>query len=1315
MSETKWTNEQWDAITEKDKNLLVAAAAGAGKTAVLVERIIKKITDEVNPVDIDKLLVVTFTNAAATEMRERIGEALSKVLEKKPDSNKMQRQMALLGKASITTIHSFCMEVIRNNFQSLSIDPNFGIADETESTLMKLEALNEVAEEQYEKESNEAFFELLECYGGNRDDQTLLDMVLSLYDFIQSSPWPDAWLRDMTQSLNVPDDCDFGETSWGKVLINVVLLELKGIRENLSRAVNLVKTGLGLEKYVPVYMEDLISIDGIIRLINNEPVFSDVDNAESDDNSTKVNEQKKPLWDQLYNMLQNMEFTTLPRASKEVDKDRQEQVKKIRDDVKARIKRLKEKVITDSSLNIVKDLKTLYPHMECLAELVIQLSYKYADKKNKKSVVDFNDLEHFCLNILTQKGEDGSLTPSQVALNYRERFCEILVDEYQDSNMVQEIIINMISKADTEKPNVFMVGDVKQSIYRFRQAKPELFLHKYNTYSSEQNSKFRKILLFKNFRGRKNVVDSVNFIFKQIMSVNVGELDYTDIESLNPGAVFAENDNDSTVTGGKTELILIQTGASSTGSDEVDNSIDNNATESSYEEQEDEEILDNIQCEARLVAKKILSLMKPDEEGKSYCVWDKSLKQYRRLEFKDIVILLRTTRNWSEIFTDELAFMGIPAFADIATGFFKTVEVQVILSLLQVIDNPLQDIPLLSVLRSPIVSFTTDELAEIRLTERKGPFFEALKKHAENNTTELSKKASEFIKKLDKWREESLYCSTDELIWRLYDETGYFGMVGAMLGGEQRQANLRMLFNRARQFEETSYKGLFNFINFIDKLKSNRGDMGSAKILSENDNVVRIMSIHKSKGLEFPVVFLSGCGKRFNLQDMNGSILLHQELGFGPEVVDKRLRVSWPSSAKQAIREKIKLETLSEEMRVLYVALTRAREKLIITGAINNIDKAMTKWLASSSTNNAKLPDYEMLKGSNYLDWMCPALLRHKSSDLRDMTPIGMEFSGCTIDDESMWGVELWSKNDVLSKKISTVENESEFISWLNSLSEGPDLLEIKEEIDKRLSWEYAFTYASKVPAKVSVTELKRRFSTETLSDNLSDTYSDSKDVSLVNQALGFTTKLIKKPKFLESEKGLNAAEKGTILHFVMQHLKLDSLREYAKTKEANDSNCLLNQCHCIKVDISKQIDSMVMKNLLTRKQADCVDSNKIKEFFESDLGIRMLSSNSINREIPFNMELPIKELYNEIQSENYKEETILLQGVIDCFFEEEDEIVLVDYKTDYVKEGEENIIIERYKLQLELYSRALFKLTGKKVKEKYVYLFWNGKVIEFR
>ena len=733
-----------------------------------------------------------------------------------------------------------------------------------------------------------------------------------------------------------------------------------------------------------------------------------------------------------------------------------------------------------------------------------------------------------------------------------------------------------------------------------------------------------------------------------------------------------ENDREDRVVGGETELHIIRTGDSKV-TDETENGHEDRQED---EDNEEKEIPDNIQCEARLVARRIKELMSSDEKGRHFCIFDGSTKEYRKVEFRDITILMRTTKNWSEVFVDELYMMGIPAFADTGTGFFKTVEVQVVLSLLKIIDNPLQDIPLLSVLRSPFVGFSTDELAELRLKDKKVMLFEALKKLAQDKQYKSAEKAAHFLKDFENWREMALYMTVDQLLWRLYIGTGYYSMVGAMPAGEQRQANLRVLFERARQFEETSYKGLFNFINFIEKLRSNKGDMGSAKILGENDNVVRIMSIHKSKGLEFPVVFVSGCGKKFNLQDMNKSILLHQDLGLGPDVVDHKLRVSWPSAAKLAIREKVKNETVSEEMRILYVAMTRAREKLIITGAVRDTDGVLSKWSAGASCSESSLPDYETIRCGNYLDWLGIALMRHKGCNgLRERITDESGLCGVLIEDPSEWRVIIWNNRNLQTGNISNNTEENDFIRWFDSLDEADTIPELAEEISRRLNWEYGYTGLSGIPAKVSVTELKRRFS-EVNTENI-QTFPHIMPI------------MVKKPKFMEGKKELTHAEKGTLLHFAMQHLDFDN------------------------TDIETQIYKMTEKDLLTKQQAQSIDFDGIRLFLKSDLGKRMVSAKKIYREVPFNIEIPCNELFDDFEPEKYHSETILLQGVIDCYIEESDGIVLLDYKTDYVPEGKEDIIRERYKLQIGYYTRALEILSGKKVKERYIYLFYNGKVLE--
>ncbi|MDF2504200.1 helicase-exonuclease AddAB subunit AddA [Clostridium sp.] len=1348
-----WTKEQKEAIETRGCNLLVAAAAGSGKTAVLVERIIKMITDKKNAVDIDRLLVVTFTNAAAAEMRERIGAAISRELFEEPESKLLQRQLVLLNKAKITTIHSFCLNVIRNYFHLIDLDPKFRIADETEAILLKNEAIEELFDKKYEeKDENSIFLNLIECYCSNRDDSALIEMVLSLYNFAKSSPWPEQWLHNMGEAFNISEDFDFGNSIWAKEILSNINIELTGINRIIEKAINIIEKEDTLLPYDKSYREDLAIVNDLIIASKNS-------------------------WSSFIDCLAIVNFPSLKRCGKDVNKDKKDQVQKIRDKYKKQIKEMQEEVLSSTGENMAEHIRELYPMMKCLGELVIEFDREYIKKKRSRGIIDFNDFEHLTLKILTDKDEKGNIIPSKAALELREKYEEILIDEYQDSNMVQEVILKVISRNNMENPNLFMVGDVKQSIYRFRQAKPELFLEKYINYSSEQGAKNRKILLFKNFRSRKMVVDGANYIFKAIMSKNIGELNYDEREELKPGAEFKIVDNDEFSELGNNEIHIIEKNKIKS-KDKLENSEENS--------EEQEEDIDNIRLEARMVAAKIKELI--DKKDKPYAVFDKNLNNYRSIQYKDIVILLRATSNWAPTFTEELKKFDIPVFADTGTGYFETTEIKTILSLLQIIDNPLQDISLLSVLRSPIASFSDEEIIDIRTLNRNSNFYELMRfiatkyddffkespeviyaenedayhnifgnheeklnnvhngiqdnvediyaedeentKHINEQYVELdeensinkvlAKKCYDFIRGLKEFRTLALHMPIDEFIWYLYTETGYYSYAGAMPGGVQRQANLRILFQRARAYENTSYKGLFNFINFINKLKISSKDMGSAKILGENENVVRIMSIHKSKGLEFPIVILSATGKNFNLKDISKSVLFHHNLGIGPDYVNFKRRISYPTIFKNAIKKKIKLESLSEEMRILYVALTRAKEKLIITGAVRDISASALNWSADMDNEEEKISENIILRGRNYLDWICPAIMKHEDGEiLREKADVSIEDS-CKCYDESKWDIKLWSRAEAIKGNDINMNNseqsnidinsleevniklpKNEEIIKVNTFSEEGDvdqdkksskidilqniLSEIEnreprtpyyEEINRRLSWEYKYNISKGLPSSVSVTELKRQ-------QNSEDEY--SRNI--------FPPVLKKRPAFLEEKKGLTPAEKGTAMHAVMQRLDF-SLSFTAES-------------------IKEQISRMIFKELITKKQADAVDVEKIERFFQSDLGERMLSAENIRREVPFVIRLSASDVYREIAMENYEDETIMLQGAIDCYFEDGDGLVLVDYKTDYVTDKNVDEVVSKYRNQLKYYSKALTKITGKEVKEQYLYLFYDGRIVK--
>lgn len=1260
--ETKWTDEQLLAIETRGKNLLVAAAAGSGKTAVLVERIIKIITDDNNPVDIDKLLVVTFTNAAASEMRERIGDAISKKLEEIPDSKMLQRQLALLNKSNITTIHSFCLDIIKNNFHLIDLDPGFRIGDETECTLIKQDVLIELFEDKYDKE-DEGFLNLIEAYCTNRDDERLKEIVLKLYNFSMSGPWPSVWLREKAQEFNINSLDELEKASWYKVLKESLYLDLNNAKNGLDEAIKICEEDSDLAPY----------------LLTLKPELNGIENAI---NSLNLN------LEQIYKAIKDIEFAYRIKTVKkglgdELDKKK---VKSLRDDVKKKINQIKGGVFSVSLDETLNGIKNMYPIIKSLTELVIEFSDRYVKKKMERVILDFNDLEHLCLKILTCNDENGEVYASSVAQKFREKFEEVLVDEYQDSNNVQETIISMVSRKDLDNPNVFMVGDVKQSIYRFRQAKPELFLEKYNSYSEEDNKKNRKIMLYKNFRSREEVIKGVNFIFKSLMSKTVGELDYTDKEALNLGASYDEINKDNVyfqdnvfidldkieVSGALELHILDKSSDFEDGKNEINDEDD--------KENDNEEDLSAVAIEARIIAKRIKELINPSD-GKCFMVFDKNLNRYRKITYKDIVILLRSTKNWADTIVEELSFGGIPVYADINTGYFQTIEIRTIMSLLHIIDNPMQDIYTIASMRSPIFAFTSEELADIRILNRDNYFYLNVKDIAEDVYDErinksLKDKCVYFIEKIGSWREKSLYMPIDEFLWYLYSDTSYYGYVGAMVNGIQRQANLRILFQRAKQYEQTSFKGLFNFINFINKLRKSSGDLGTAKILGENEDVVRIMSIHKSKGLEFPVVFLSGCGKQFNLRDINDSLLFHEELGIGADCIDIKKRIRYTTLQKYAIKKKFELETLSEEMRILYVALTRAKEKLIITGSSSNLQKDIDACYKAGVKGFNKVIPSELLKQKSYLKWIMTALIKHKDGDiLRQGKNEFVEIS----DDLSSWKINFYKKSDF------GVENVGDSIEKKNIsiLSLNYSNFEVDEEIRKRLEFRYKYRDVCSVPSNISVSDIKKA-EEEIFEPQAENLFSEEKNR--------------KKPKFIMEEKGLSKAEKGTAMHFVMQKLDLNKVN-------------LLNE-------IKEQIKNMFEKGLITKDEEESINIFKIQKFFKSNLGQRLLKAYKENkqvfRELPFITEIPVKRIEKDLIDKIFNNEKLRLQGIIDCFFEEDNGIVLLDYKTDYVENGKEKEILDKYKVQIDLYTETLERVIGKKVKERYLYLFGIDKEVKY-
>lgn len=1182
---TTWTKEQLSAIQDSGNNILVAAAAGSGKTTVLVERIIRKIIDE--KIDIDKILVVTFTNAAASEMRERILNALYNEIEKDPLNKQLRKQIVLLNKASICTIDSFCLDVIRNNFFEIGISSNFRIADNTELELLRQDAIEETFEELYLEEQEE-FQNLIENYSGYKDDENLKSIILKIYNFIQSSPFPEDWLEEKVEIFNSNKE-KFSETIWSTLL-------LKNFKDELQNSIQILKTYKRKLEQVPELSKSMLIIaDDINQLENLELSLNN--------------------WNTAYKIANSLKFKTW-QSDKKIVSELREESKIARDIAKKRVNQAIEKTFIFTEEEAMQDMQAMYKTLNKIKEVLLKFIEKFNEKKLEKNIMDFSDIEHNALKILLNKNEKGIYEKTEIAKRYEEKFKEIAIDEYQDSNLVQEYILTAISN----NKNIFMVGDVKQSIYRFRQAKPELFLSKYENYGVIPNELGQKIQLFKNFRSRKNVLDITNIIFEDIMSKEFGEIEYNETEYLNLGANYESPEQECNFAG-KTELDIIDL---------------NENQEDEEQEETTEEILEKTEIEAKFVAKKIQELI----ENK-YQVYDRK-KGYRDIKYKDIVILLRATSNTANIFEKELANLEIPVFSDQANNYLESIEIKNIISLFKIIDNPYRDIPLVTVMRSIIGDFTDNELIEIRLCNKDGHYYESVKAALNSNEIkqETKEKLKNFMKKIEKWREEEKYLPLNEFIWKIYQETDYYNYVRLMPNGEVRKANLKMLFDRAKEYEKISFKGLFNFIRYLEKIKNNNSDLSSAKIIGENENVVRIMSIHKSKGLEFPVAIISRTDKKFNQKDLTDSILMHQDIGFGMQYINYDRQIEYTTAAKEAIKLKIKEESIAEEMRILYVALTRAKEKLIITGVENDLEKSLDQkreLLENYEKENGKINHLILKKDLSYLGWLELAYLNHKNI-------------------EEYMILNKISKKDILKEQKELEEKEIKII---------PENEEELEKINKILNWKYKYQDMTNIQSKMSVTKIK--------------------ELKIKNKLE--LEPIETKPKFMEEKKELSSTEKGTLIHLILQ--KLDLMQKYTKQ------------------EIEEFIQSLYEKQIINQLQKETVNSEIIYQILISKFFEKIQTAKKIYKEVPFYTYVNTKEIYNTSNEEN-----ILVQGIIDLYFiTKEDEVILVDYKTDYVKNEEE--LIEKYKIQLEIYRKALEESLNKKIKETYIYSIWLNKAIK--
>ena len=1214
--ERKWTPAQKSAIDTRDCNVLVSAAAGSGKTAVLVERIISMITDPDKNIDIDRLVVVTFTKAAAAQMKDKIRKALDSMLDENPGDVNLLRQITLLNNAQITTIDSFCLWIIRNHFPEVNLDPGFRIMDEGEKKLIENDVLEDVLEEFY-AEADEEFFNLVDAFGMGRDDSGLVSIIDKIYRFSRSNPWIDEWFDEC---MLVYDDETYDNPAI-KELYDSIKNALFDYRDKYNRLVDICSEPAGPAAYTGALQSDLL---GINEMINSQD------------------------FGELGRRIRIFSFEALSRKKDAgADPDIKEYVKGQRKLFKDYIGRLNDKIFLKDDEGIFADMQGASIQIRTLLKVAKVYAKRVSEVKWEKGIIDFNDMEHLALSILVKK-EDGKLVYTETADKLANRFEEILIDEYQDSNQLQEVILNAVSKTrlSGENNNIYMVGDVKQSIYKFRLACPELFIEKYDTYGETGDNV--RIELQKNFRSRENVLECANDVFSHIMNKNFSGIGYDESVRLNAGFPYPEysDSNYGDEANKSTDVILISS--------------------------ENEEEATTRELEADRLAKLIEGIA-----SSGVNVYDADENIYRPAEYRDIVILTRSVTGWADTFADALMDRGIPAYTDSSTGYFSVREIQVILSMLTIVDNPVQEISLAAAMMSYFGGFTAAELGMVRKLGREhadknvhNNLYEHLKavavigeagKMQEPDVKQLSGKCALFLAKLTEYRDKSSVESLYDLCWEIIYDSGYYDYVGTMPAGAQRQANLNVLLERAAGYGKSSYSGLFNFLRYIERLKKFDEDFVEGAASLDNENLVRIMSIHKSKGLEFPIVILAGAHKSINFMDATAPVLVDQNLGIAVDYVDLERRTKTPTIIKGAMARRIVRESIAEEERLLYVAMTRAREKLIITGVVKDADKTLDKYRGRAEQLAAdgmlSFADSENIK--NHLDMIMPVCLMD-SDKLKGSFKVMVDDGEDSWTDVSEAGEMAGEANDVRIGEVADEIMEAVSYPLLDELPEYvPD-----DNADGRM--------------KLTVSQLKAMQAED---DSEENAYMDeSVKAALKKEACDETNSII--PKFISGEEvKLAANERGSAYHRVMECL------DYSVSVNIDG----------VKADINRMLETGKMNEL----QVKSVNPWDISTFVQSDIGRRVANAvncGSVRREQPFVFE--------------YKGQ--LIQGIIDLCFEEDGEIVIVDYKTDRVMKGKagEKELVKRYAIQLDYYAKALEQLTGKTVKEKIVYSFALGKEI---
>ena len=1281
----KWTPEQESAIiAPKDSSLdnqtlLVAAAAGSGKTAVLVERIITRLKDMDNPLSVQELMVVTFTKAAAQEMSARIGLALAKAMESTEDAamqERLERQLNLLPSAHISTLHSFCQWVIRSYFYKLDINPTARIGNEAEMALLQQEVLADLLTKSYE-EGLYNIYELADFFSDDKSDAGLTAKIMSLYNYAMSLANPDGWLRKALEPYKEAMTVNPSETLWGQYMWDQHVAVIDRIRERLERMEQILLDPVGPHKWQNIYDNQLAALS----MLSGAETWDDMGEA-CKHTDTFIKDRFNKLGEEVDPSLQ-AEFKSLGSQNK--------------DDLKA----MQGAVFTVPEAILQDQFKAQYPIIEGLVELTIAFHQAYRDMKQEQGIMDFSDLEHLCLALLVEPGTEDNPQPSEVAKELQDTFKEIMVDEYQDTNGVQETIINLISRVD----NRFYVGDVKQAIYSFRMADSSLFMEKYNTYG-DTDAVERRIDLAKNFRSHENILAATNFLFYQIMTEEAAELNYTEAESLIPGRIVEDAPED--WVGGDVELQLLDVSKDTLSASESD---EDEGDDPENNERELDFIIQKIK-EIHAAKKKVQN---PDGT-------------FRQIEWRDFAILRRSLAGWGTRAVEAMRQAGIPAVVNERDGYFEAQEIQLLLALLSIIDNPEQDLPMAAVLHSGLVGLNANELGALRLSGE-GSLWSLMPAYAEEAQDE---RLLAFIGHMERWRTLSRRHGVTDLLWDIYESQDYVNYVGAMPNGLVRRANVLALYDRAKGYEASGFRGLFRFLRFVESLRDSNQDMPLANVVSEADNVVRLMTIHKSKGLEFPVVFLSGVQKRFNMMDLRSELLIDKNAGLGLKGYFPDIRVSFPTMPWFYVKDVKEAALKAEEERILYVALTRARDKLIMTGHFKGFKNAKGKLSTlgeliknTASVEGQQLPTDIITQANTYLEWLIMGFTRHL--DGGNPLRVAIEYEGPTyfdlpdkkcrikveVHDGSLYG-DLDYKADIDETTINKVRK----LQAVNSV-------ELPQEIIERFNYNYPYSDATRRTAKISVSELKRRFQERELEAGTIDTLNEpivtvdtgaKRAVSdaILGQAIKLDPKSSanveakninaaglpitgasavtvssdelansvfgRKPQALQSEEDvLTGAQWGTLMHEAMQWLPLAQYTQASLTKE---------------------LDALVMKGTFTEEERNLLSDTSLYKFFSSDLGKRLIDAKRIERELPFSMLFDGKRVYDTLEDG----ENLFLQGIIDTAFEEDGEWVLVDYKTDRVKSGED--LIKRYKIQMDLYKEALQRLTGMPVKACYIYSF---------